>query len=202
MKRIIISSLLFAYASITCAGEVNGVFGFKFNEAFLLPACKLGGDGRHHNVSDVTCVQPARNLSGYDQKIRRIVLSYNESSIWLKSDVLYAFEKNGKLVGVMFYTKGYETQDMVNNVLSNKFGHEPETVTPYVLQDRFGREYSVSFKTWYADNSVIANYNPAVNIYNSSLNDLDEANVIVETEAGREYRESIKTKVNKKSRSF
>jgi len=202
MKKEFALSLLLMSPLLASADEVDSVFGFKLNEPLNLPACTLSGNGMYANASKVTCIQPPQGLDGYDEKIRRITLSYEEEPFWLQFSRVFAFEKDGKLVGVMFVTTGYDSQDAVENTLTYKFGSEPYYVIPYVLKNQYGAEYHVSNKKWYSASGIVAEYSPDVNVYNSDLNDLGAAHVYYTTKEGREYIESIKSKYISKERAL
>jgi len=198
-KKAIITFLLSFTSAPLLADDIYKILGFEIGKPISLPACQEN-NGNYPIYVNSTCIQPPQKLNGYDKKIRRISLSSDESPSWLKFNRLFAFENNGTLLGVSFITTGYETQDAVINSLSYKLGHEGSS-EEYVLRNNFGTEFIVKWVNW-RGRDIKAEYRPSVNIYDSSLNDLESVEVIYETEEGREYRESIQTKISNRTRSL
>ena len=198
-KKIIMAFVLAIMSAPLLADDMYKILGFEIGKPISLPAC-LEKNGNYPIYVDSTCIQPPQKLKGYDKKIRRISLASDESPYWLKFNRLFAFEDNGILLGVLFVTTGYETQDIVASSISHKLGHEGSS-EDYVLRNNFGTEFIVKWVNW-RGREIKAEYRPSVNIYDSSLNDLESATVTYETEEGRKYRESIQTEINNKIRAL
>jgi hypothetical protein len=186
---------LLLVSSLATASDIDTILGLKLNQPLNLPACKLAGNGMYEKYPDVTCVQPPQGLSGYTQKIRRVFLSLDDGPDWLFLNRIFAFEKDNILVGVMFVTDGYKSQDQLSQGLQSKFGSEPVSVKPYHLRNKYGVEYLLEQKIWVDSNGDIsAIYIPDVKPDEEAQSPLDFADVHYETKAGLEYRMSIKVK--------
>jgi len=196
--RILISALwCCVLISPAAFAETQSIFGFVLGEAINLPECSYDGFAGNTKIYDAfpprTCVQDAAPLRGYANPPRRIVFSKDEMPPIVKNWRMFILESAGRLIGVHFLTDGVDTQELVLNKLTEKYGQATK-VDRLPVQNRMGARFQSIEARWKLPGLVVT--------FTSTLNNLDSGEVFVDLPQASALREAWKASERPRERGL
>lgn len=140
-----------ALVATTATAADLSVFGFTLGEPLRLPEChyRLSGSMKlYDTIPAQTCAWEAMKVNGYAEPQRRIIFSEREAPAIVANWQAIALERNGRLLGIEFYTGGAKAQDLVLAQLTAKYG-PPASAAASAVQNMAGATFDNVDAVWH-----------------------------------------------------
>jgi hypothetical protein len=138
-----------AFASMAARAET--VFGLEIGARLSLPECVAkvtAGRAYYEILQPTTCLEPAASkVRDHGEGARYLIFAKSEWPQIAKSPVVIALLEDGNLVGIEFSTQGIQSQSLVMEALTAKFGPS-DSDHAVTAQNALGAQFVAHVVDW------------------------------------------------------